>query len=170
MPQYGSRYKAFRVNIRPQIDEYHPTMPVIVRTIPEMVAEFGVHRDEVQVETPEGVERFGDIAGNFYDLDADSAQKGWTDEEYQIAQARLDALCQTWPAAIWRITAAPAVAPWPTYDDTHHFKIAALAETLGLVEQALTYERENKAREGVLKALEEKLGVRETEEELTAAV
>jgi hypothetical protein len=52
----------------------------------------------------------------------------------------------------------PAEKPWKNYDETHHFKIASLAADLGVVEEALAYEQENKAREGVLKALNEKLG------------
>lgn len=47
--------------------------------------------------------------------------------------------------------------PWASYDETHHFKIPTLAAELDLVPEALAYEQANKAREGVIKALEEKL-------------
>ena len=56
-----------------------------------------------------------------------------------------------------QVAKIPATKPWPNYDEAHHFKIASLAEDLGLLEEALAYEEENKAREGVLKALREKL-------------
>lgn len=55
-----------------------------------------------------------------------------------------------------QVVKQPASKPWPSYDDTHHSKIAILASELGLVDEALAYEQDNKGREGVLKALEEK--------------
>ena len=51
--------------------------------------------------------------------------------------------------------------PWASYDETHHFKIPGLAVDLGLVAEALAYEQANKNREGVVKALEDKLPVTE---------
>lgn len=45
--------------------------------------------------------------------------------------------------------------PWPSYNSTHHFKIPALAAELGLLDEALAYEQANKARQGVIEALEE---------------
>ena len=48
-------------------------------------------------------------------------------------------------------------APWGTYDKTHHGRIAALADELGMVDQALDYERATKNRATVVSALEEKL-------------
>ena len=47
--------------------------------------------------------------------------------------------------------------PWASYDETHHFKIPGLAVELGLVAEALAYEQATKNREGVVKALEDKL-------------
>ena len=47
--------------------------------------------------------------------------------------------------------------PWASYDETHHFKIPGLAVDLDLVAEALAYEQANKNREGVVKALEDKL-------------
>jgi len=44
--------------------------------------------------------------------------------------------------------------PWPSYDDTHHNKIASLASELGLVAEALAYEQENKKRASVIEQLE----------------
>lgn len=169
MPQYRSKFKAFRVNIRPEIKEYHPNMPVVVRTIPEMVAEFAVHRPEVEVETDAGMERYGDISGHFYDLDADAEAKGWTDEEYQIAQARLDSLCETWPEAIQRLEPVAPTAPWATYDSIDGNRIAILADELGLVAEALTYETATLNRKQVVAALKKLIEESKVEEELTAA-
>ena len=40
---------------------------------------------------------------------------------------------------------------------TNYLEIASFAEKLGLLEQALRYEKQNKSRDGVVKALSEKL-------------
>lgn len=170
MPQYGSKFRAFVVNIRPEVKIYHPNMPVVTNTIPRMAAEFGVHRPEIEVENSQGVvEKFGDISGFFYDLDADAKEKGWTDEEKQIALARLDALCETWPEAIWRLEAKAPEAPWPTYDTMPHGKIALFAAELGLINEALVYEKWNKNRKSVIEQLEKALETAAVEEELTVA-
>jgi len=169
VPQYGSKFRAFRVNIRPKIEIPHPTMPVILNTIPEMVAEFGLHLPEVEVEIEGSTERYGQIIGNFYDLDADAEEKGWNDEEYQIAKARLDALCETWPEAIWKLEPAVPEAPWATYDDMDAAKIAILAGELNLVGQALAYEKVTKARKTVVAALEKLVETAEVEDQLTVA-
>lgn len=56
------------------------------------------------------------------------------------------------------VTAAKAVsAPWGSYDKTHHNKIPLVAEDLGLVSEAIDYERATKNRTSVLIALSEKL-------------
>ncbi len=169
MPQYGSKFKAFRVNIRSEVKKWHPTMDVVMETIPEMVAEFAVHRPEVQVETDAGVERYGDISGYFYDLDADAKEKGWTDEEYEIALRRLDSLCETWPEAIWRLEPAAPTAPWATYDSLDPNRIAILAGELNLVQQALAYEVATQNRKQVVAALKKLAETAQVEEELTAA-
>ena len=169
MPQYTSKFKAFRVNIRSEIKKYHPTMDVVLETIPEMVAEFGVHGPEVEVETQFGVERHGDIRGFFYDLDADAKAKGWNEEEYAIAKKRLDDLCETWPEAIKKLEEVAPVAPWATYDDMDYSKVAQLAIDLGLAEQALAYELATKNRKSVVKALTEYVDAQKAEEELVAS-
>lgn len=169
MPQYGSKFRAFRVNIRPKVEIPHPTMPVILETIPDMVAEFGLHLPEVEVEIEGSTERYGQIIGNFYDLDADAEAKGWSDEEYKIALARLDALCETWPEAIWKLEPAVPNAPWETYDSTDEKKIALLAEELNLVGAALAYEKATQNRKQVVAALEKVVETAAVEDELTAA-
>jgi hypothetical protein len=168
VPQYGSKFRAFRVNIRPKVEIPHPTMPVILETIPDMVAEFGIHLPEVEVEIEGSTERYGQIVGNFYDLDADAEAKGWTEDEYKIAQARLDALCETWPEAIWKLEPAVPTAPWATYDATDAKKVAILAGELNLAGEALAYEKATLNRKQVVTALEEVAEMAAVEEELTA--
>lgn len=48
-----------------------------------------------------------------------------------------------------------AAKPWPSYDDTHHSKVVALASELGLTAEALAYEKEReKPRPSVIEQLE----------------
>lgn len=170
VPQYKSKFKDFRVNIRPEVKKYHPEMPVVMDTIPAMVAEFGVHDGEYTYIDPEtGLSSTHvNIRGHFYDLDVDAERKGWTGEEKAIAQKRLDELCQTWPEAIQKIEAAAPVAPWATYDNINFSKIPALAIELGLVSEALVYEKATKARKSVIAELEKALATSAVEEELVA--
>jgi len=59
--------------------------------------------------------------------------------------------------------------PWPTYDKLQNYlEIAKLADDLGLLVEAIAYERYTKRREGVLSALEARRRDREAEEALTA--
>jgi hypothetical protein len=61
--------------------------------------------------------------------------------------------------------------PWPTYEETHHKQIPVLAEQLGLVNEALAYERaREKPRAEVTERLEGLLQGKVEEETLTAAV
>jgi hypothetical protein len=54
-----------------------------------------------------------------------------------------------------QIQEVKAAKPWPSYDDTHHNKIAALASELGLVAETLAYEQEReKPRPSVIEQLE----------------
>ena len=53
------------------------------------------------------------------------------------------------------VEAVKVTKPWPSYDDTHHNKVASLAIELGLVPEALAYEQEkDKPRVSVLEQLE----------------
>jgi hypothetical protein len=166
----NEKYPCLTVNVRPEEKVYHPSMPVIVKTIPAIVAQFGVIGPEYQVENADGeITTHVDISGGLFDLDAETATNGWTEEEKQLVKARLDDLCtQAW-SGVELVEDLPPAAPWPTYDDTHHAKIATLAAELGLVEQALAYENATKQRVGVLSALLEKQETAVVEEELTAA-
>jgi hypothetical protein len=63
--------------------------------------------------------------------------------------------CEETPLFISLHSEPKAEAPWPTYDTlTNYLKIATLADELGLIDQALVYERQNKNREGVIAELE----------------
>jgi len=93
-----------------------------------------------------------------WDSEGWQAQYGLTDEDREGAETLL--LRSPLYGTDFVQVAAPvelvAQKPWPSYDDTHHFKIPGLAQELGLVDETVAYEQANKAREGVLKALAEK--------------
>lgn len=177
---YKSKFKGFRLQTRSEAVVYHPATGVEINRVPALTAEFGVFGDEIDIpidpEHPEdGTHRGAVITGGYFDT-ADAAERlGWTDEEHETIINDLDRWCTKWPEAVQLVTRVPAGKPWPTYDDVKADQIAVLAETLGLVVEALAYEQENKARKTVVGALEELLAAREVpvepvaEESLTAA-
>ena len=96
-----------------------------------------------------------------YDTEHEALGKGWTDEERELVEKWMLAkpnygqdFVEVKPAA------KEIVKPWPAYNNTHHFKVAALAEELGLLEETLAYEQANKARESVIEQIEERLANR----------
>ena len=103
-----------------------------------------------------------------FDTEVEQERQGWDDE----TREKVEHYCLNHKAiGISFVKAEPVVReiakPWPSYNSTHHFKVAGLAEELGLLEEALAYERANKARDGVIEALEEKIenrGPRPSEE------
>lgn len=125
-----------------------------------------------------GMENYGsmsnvraDIRGGVFVLDYVADQKGWTQEQKEIAARKLLRVALDPNQADITLYEAPVpTAPWPTYDKlTNYLEIAKLAETLGLLHEALAYEKYNKKRDGVIKALEERIAEREAEDSLTAA-
>jgi hypothetical protein len=92
-----------------------------------------------------------------YDTEVAQEAEGWPDalreyvEEWMLKRPN-------YGSDFVQFVKLAAPKPWKNYDETHHFKIASLAEDLDCLEEALAYEQENKAREGVLKALNDKLG------------
>ena len=105
------------------------------------------------------------VQGGVFDLDETASRLGWTDEDRETA-ARVMLKLDANPAFHdFQLAPGPSAPekPWAKYDDTHHFKIASLAEDLGLVGETLAYEVANKNRAGVVKALEEKLATADDE-------
>lgn len=158
--QFSSTKKAMVIVARHGHDILHPVTGTKIDEVKRLAAEFGVHRGEYLWENPETGEQetHADIAGFFYDLDADALAKGWSDDEKEAMRRRLIEAAQNTPDFCRIHSSTPAAAPWPRYDSTHHFKIPGLAAELGLVEQALIYEQQTKNRDGVVKALQERLG------------
>ena len=103
---------------------------------------------------------FHDVAGGVFDLDTVAANKNWDEEDKETVARVLLKLVENPAFNDFELAPEPVAPgkPWPKYDDTHHFKIASMAEELGLVDEALAYERFTKNRDGVVKALVEKQG------------
>ncbi len=153
---------------------YTPDGAGIVRDeIPALWAEFGVYGGEYTYIDPdtERTEVGTDFRGGWFDLDAQADVKGWGPAEKEIVARHMLRLLEKNPgwAQFSLHSKAPAAKPWPTYDETHHNQIPTFAEGVGLVNEALAYERENKARDSVIQKLEELLERASVAEELTAA-
>lgn len=171
---YRSKFSAFRVNVRSEAIHVHPSTGVVISKTPPLVAEFAKHGAEYEYKTVDGqVDKAADIRGHFFNTASAQQENKWTDEERESVEAVLDHWCERWPEAVWVTTVAKTEKPWPTYDDVHHKQIPTLAETLGLVAEALAYERENKNRGEVVEKLSELVNAAETaavaEQSLTAA-
>lgn len=109
------------------------------------------------------------VAGGVWSLDDTAAALNWDDADKETAARVMLKLAEDPRFSDFELAPEPKApeAPWGNYDDTHHFKIPNLAEELDVVEAALAYERYTKNREGVVKALEDKLN---TDVEELAAV
>ncbi len=123
--------------------------------IPEMLAEFAVHGPEYTYTNVDGGQDVaGNINGHYFDLDLTADEKDWDQEEKELAGKRLLWACDKFPGDIWLHSAPRIALPWATYDDTPYAKIAATAELVGAVGEALNYENQNKKRPSVIKDLE----------------
>lgn len=173
----ADRFPGLSVFVR---DEYMPRHPVtgdqLGKDHPDyrkpIIVSFAVHRGEFKYVDPmTGREEIGaDIAGGFFDSVEAQQREGWTDDEREMVERRLLSLSETWSEAVQPYEEAPVAVPWPTYDAaTNYLEIASLAEKLGLLGEALAYERQNKNRDGVVKALEAKLADKQADETLVAA-
>jgi len=166
--QFKSNYKAMVIRARKGHKVYNPVngAEMYDQEVKELCAEFGVHRGEFRALDEFGVEHtFGDICGFFYDLDADAEAKGWSADEKEIMRAHLIRKAESNPDFCQVYEPTPAERPWPAYDDAHHFSIPKLAIELGLAEQTLAYEQQNKNRDSIVEALQKALV---PEEELAA--
>jgi hypothetical protein len=156
---YQSHYSDLQVLVRSEAVIYHPATGVETNRIPALTANFGTHGKEFQALNPltGEMEMRSDIRGHFFDTEAAAERLGWTPEEQESVISVLDRLCLEQPFMIAKVVHEVVVAqpPWPTYEETHHKTIPVLAQQLGLVQETLAYERENRNREGIISALTE---------------
>ena len=87
----------------------------------------------------------------------DTEEQGWDDQTRQTVETWLLAK-PNYGADFIVVEVAKIAPPWPNYDKAQWKQIAPLAHELGLLEEAIAYERENKNRESVLSMLEEAKG------------
>jgi hypothetical protein len=95
-----------------------------------------------------------------FDSDLERERQGWDDATLEKVETYIMKM-PNYGQDFVKVEKVVGVAgkPWPSYDDTHHFKIPALAAELGLLEESLAYEQANKNRESVISGLEEKLQI-----------
>ena len=117
-------------------------------------AEFGIYGGEFTYIDPltQATEIGSEVWGGFFDLDSQAEAKNWTDTEKEIVARHMLTL-PPGRAMFSLYSVPPAEAPWPTYDETPHGKIVELAQMIGKVAEALTYEEQNKARKTVVEGL-----------------
>lgn len=102
-----------------------------------------------------------DLRIGVFDTMEQQLAKGWTDEEREHVEKWMLAKPNYGQDFVEvKPVVKEIVKPWPSYNSTHHFKVATLAAELGLLEEALEYERANKNRSGVVEALEEQLTIK----------
>lgn len=148
----------------------HPVTGDILETTPRVDVVFGKLGPEQTIDTPDGQHLAVDIVGHYYDTDIEAETNHWDADTKEMVERHLLRKCEETPEFISLVSESPAPVPWPTYDKlTNYLEIAKLAEDLGLLQETLRYERQNKNRDGVVKALSEKLQDAAEAESLVAA-
>lgn len=161
MGQYGlyrSPHKGFVQKVRSSVPIRHPQSGVEVDRIPSLRAEFGVFGTETSIINPEtgAFQDVADIRGGFFDTEATGARLGWSEDDMILVDLVLKKVCRERPDYVQEIVAVhvPAPLPWATYSNADAQTAARLAAELGLVPEALRYERENLNRPDAIDALE----------------
>lgn len=96
-----------------------------------------------------------------FDTVEEQSRKGWSDEERELVERFMQTKPNYGQDFVEVVPVEKEVTkPWPSYSSTHHFKIPTLAAELGLIDEALAYEKANKNRSGVIEALEEQKNIR----------
>ena len=98
-----------------------------------------------------------DPIGRVSVFDTQEAQKrfGWSDEKRDLVEKNLITAQLSNSQDFILVNKPPLEKPWPSYETTHHAKIASMVEELGLDKaEVIEYEKENKNRPSVIEALE----------------
>lgn len=167
--RFKSPIVAFTVFCRHKVEEVRdPGTGALTREgLPALIANFAVHRGEFQYTNPDTgmIDTAADIAGHFFDSEIAQEIEGWTDSERELVEQKLLKQCDITPEWIQPWEDPKVAAPWPSYDEAEPKRIPALAIEFGNVGHALSYERQNQAREDVLAALEKANGGRQEQPE-----
>lgn len=161
MGQYGlyrSPHKGFVQKVRSSVPIRHPQSGVEVDRIPSLRAEFGVFSPETTMVNPEtgAFTAVADIRGGFFDTEAAGNRNGWSEDDMTLVDLVLRKVCRERPDYVQEIVPVhvPAPLPWATYGNADAQTAARLAVELGLVPEALRYERESLNRPDTIDALE----------------
>jgi hypothetical protein len=158
MALYKSAYSAFMVLVRSEAVMFHPATGVEINRVPPLTAEFGEHGGTFNAENPltGQMEEHAIINGHFFDSESAQEMLGWTDEERESVEMAIEKISQREPYLVAKVelTEAPARKPWPTYDELNAESVLSFANALGLLDEALAYEQENKARKTLIAQLE----------------
>lgn len=143
----------------------------VINETRELLAEFAFLGGNYSYTNPEtgAVEQAPDIRGHYFDLDMQAEAKGWDKHEKETVARHLLRTYEAGRSADFSLWSAPAATkPWGTYDEIPAEKIADIADATGTVVEALRYEKENKKRVTVVKALESLQDFSQVEESLVA--
>ncbi len=182
--RYGSKASAYQAIIQGAEPNYLPGTATMVGRTKEIVAEFGADvsgeydvldaNGEPLIDDGTGmpVGRTSNIMGHYFDSRQQQAEKNWTDEEHDRVVARLDYLCRIRPEHVWKLEDAKLDAPLPGWNDLSSARKLAISAELGIVGNALQYERQEARDAELVGRLEKKLAAedeaREQEEALVA--
>lgn len=169
--RYRTKHSAYQFIVQGPDPIRHPVSGDVIGFKKEIIAEAAIHRGEQIVKGPSGEDiKVADIAGHYINLDEQAVEKQWTDDEIERVEMALDLECSRQPGLIQLIADPVFTAPWPMYDDTHHKQIPTLAQSIGMVAEALAYELQNKQRPEVCEKLEAILTESRLEAEAEAAL
>jgi len=160
MAKYGTKASAFMTPVQGAEPIRHPTTGDIIGFQKELIVEAAIHGKEIDVPGPDGQPlRVADIHGHFIDTVQQAKDKGWTDEERERVETKLDFWCEQQPGQIWHLEDTKLPAPWPSYDGQHWQEVLTTARATNLVSEALAYElQREKTRQGIVDGLRAELG------------
>lgn len=166
MARYISRSQKFKKAVRKAKSTIvHTSQGPVNQTVVEPMAALFEQGGATQEEIRLALERFqfkGLAEGenparriSVYDTDEQARKHGW--DENLKAEIE-DVLDRGQNTDYFKVEAPAAPIPWPSYDQTPPGKVLEVALMVGVDPNAvLRYERENKNRAAVVKALEESL-------------
>src|SRR5262245_42434354 len=161
------------VNVIKEVPDWHPATGTYMGVKQRRVAaEFGQAGQEYDYHNPltGQADKTVDIVGNYFDTDAEAERNDWTSDEKESVEKRLMACTREipqWVQLVERVAPIPD-KPWASYNSMHAQKIAKIAIELGVIDEALAYERATKNRPEVIGMLEVQLENERSEMAMTA--
>jgi hypothetical protein len=177
--RFGSRASCYYVCIQAKEPKYLPGTATIIGYEKEILAEFGVAEGEYMVTDKNGEPmldegtglpfgRTANIRGHYFDSRAQQEQKGWTDAEHDRVVARLQHLCVQEPQDVWALEDVRLAPPLPGWESLSAARRIAISAELGLVGDALAYERQQNTDPDLIAKLERKVAAQVSDAALEA--